>query len=98
MDHQTGWLVDDQEVRVLVKNGERQVLRLGGRGSWRRNPELDVFPASDALCRAPRSALHQNMAICEERLDSRPAELREHRHQRPVETFSADGWVESKVP
>jgi hypothetical protein len=97
MDHQTRRLVDDQEVGVLVKDGEGQVLRLGNCRIGRWQEDLDLLPAADALSRPARSTLHQNMAPGEKSLDPGPAQLGEHRHQRPIEAFSARGGVKSKV-
>jgi hypothetical protein len=96
MHDQTRRLVDDQEIAILVQNVEGEVLWFRDGRSGRGNVDRDLLPASDPLCRAPRSAVHQDLALGEERLDSGPAQLRERRGERPVETSSAGGRVKSE--
>jgi hypothetical protein len=96
MHDQTCWLVDDEEIAILVQDAEGEVLWFRDGRSRRRNVDRDLLPASNPLCRTPGSAVHQDLALGEERLDSGPAQFRERRDERPVETFSAAGWFKTK--
>jgi len=77
MHDQTRRLVDDEEIAILVQNAEGEILWSRDGWSRGRNVDRDLFPASDPLCRAPRSPVHQDLTLGEERLDPGPAQTRE---------------------
>ncbi len=92
MDHEPGRLVEDEQVAVLVEDGERQVLGLGngGRGWWHR--DLDALPALEPERRAARPSVDEHPSGLEQRLDARPAERGKARRDRPVETLASERW------
>jgi hypothetical protein len=91
MDDDAGGLVENQQVTILVEDGERAILGLrdGWLGRW--NGDLQALSALEAERRAPGPAVHQHPAGLEQTLDARPTELRETGGHGAVEALTPEG-------
>ena len=90
MYDETFWLVDDDEVRILVHDGERHRLsrRLGGLGRWyvQRIGFAGLHPAAHVLdCLAPA----RNVAAADECLQPGAAEVWQVAREEAIEPLAA---------
>src|SRR5262252_1364226 len=90
MDDETGGLVEDQKVAVLVQDGERQILGLGDRRFGRRDGDLEGLAPLEAESRATGATIHEDAPRFEESLDPRAAELGEAGGDGPVEPVTPE--------
>ena len=100
VDHQPRRLVDDNEVGVLVDDGELDILRCGisGQGRWDRHDEL--FATLEPVATVDdRAAIHCDVTIRDQLLKAGAADCRKCRRQgavKPVRigdsVFEYCGW------
>src|SRR5215468_2676876 len=72
MHNHAGWLVDDQDVLVLVDYGERGRLRDQLLRGWRRDLDLDGLAAAEAVRRLECRAVDADETTADESLQARP--------------------------
>ena len=89
VDHQPGLLVENEEIRILVKNLQRQILwsDLDRRGS--RHHQLDALATSEAARRLRRLSVDPCQPRVDQRLQTGPREIWKSRRQVLVETLAA---------
>ena len=76
MDHHPRGFVHNHEIVVQVQQIERQIFRQSlQRGPW-KNFDLDRFTGRDAVRNLGNAVVHANVAIADQLLDARAAELR----------------------
>ena len=89
VDHHPGLLVEDQEIAVLVKNLQREILggHLNRRGG--RDGQLDAFAASQAARRLRRLSVDPCQPRVDQRLQTGAGEIWKSRGQMLVEALAA---------
>ena len=85
VDDHSRWLVDDDEVAILVDDSKGQGLGLRQRidrlGQFERNLLSDFH----RLVRFRVAAADADVSIPDQALDLRPGLIAEHRHEKPIE-------------
>jgi len=75
MHDETRGLVEDEEVPVLVQDGQWEILGLGDRRLGRWDGDLERLASLETERRAPGPSIDEDASRFEKRLDARPAEL-----------------------
>ena len=93
MDDHAGGLVDDDDVVILIHDGQRDRLGLWSCVDRLRDIDADVLPRLEGAVGFCRPTLNLNAAVLDEALDLRPRLVGPHRHQKVIETDAvAVGW------
>ncbi len=93
-DHARG-LVDDDQIVIGIENIEGNGFGLRVHGCRRGNFDGDCIAGFNAMGALRRSAVYAGVAVVEQRLDARAAEIGEMRRQKTIEApacvFGRDG-------
>jgi len=81
MHHQAGRLVDDEHGAVLVRDSQRDRLRLERLVRWRGQLDADALAAAEPVAGPAPASVDQRPAITDETLRVRPADARQRRHR-----------------
>jgi hypothetical protein len=90
VNDETRRLVEDEEIAVLVEDGERDLLRLRYRRFRGRNGDLEELAALEPECGPTGALVDEDPSSLEQCLDPRPAELGEAGGDGPVETLTPE--------
>ena len=85
MDHQTGRLVDDQQIVVFVQDVERQGFGGKAGGTRRRDVQANDFARPHPVAGSQRAAGSRRPALLDEPLDLRARQIGQARRQVLVE-------------
>jgi hypothetical protein len=89
-------LVEDEEIAVLVQDGEREILRLGDRRLRRRDGDLEGLASPEPERRTTGPAIDEDAPGLEESLDPRAAELGQPRGDGPVEPVTPERGIDGE--
>lgn len=90
VDNQTGWLIDDQQVLVLINNVDRHRLRLRCLWRWRRHVRDEHLPDAHAQSgiTGRAAAAVDHLAGGDQSLQPRSRKIRQSVGEQPIETAS----------
>ena len=95
MDDEPGRLVDDDEVVVLVDDGEFDRFACGSAGDRRRHRQRDPRSACDLAARVEhRHAVDGHLALPDQRLQAAARQIALQPRQHPVEPLGPQGVVQ----
>src|SRR5258708_21836371 len=98
VDHQSGRLVDDEQMLILKDDLKRYLLRFIMRGFRLRNGQAKRFFAADFGRRiAPRSAFALHGAATDQRLQSFARKRRYRGSKSPIEAPAGMGWPQAHI-
>jgi hypothetical protein len=94
VDHHSGGLVDDGEVRVCVEDTERDVFRCGVKGWGLRGAfDLDGFATTESLLGFGRVAIDADLAGFDEELDAGTGDVGKGLGEVLIETEIGGGRI-----
>ena len=99
MNHEPGRLVDDDDMLVLIDDGEIHGLRHRLVGDRRRQAQGEALAGADPQRRVRYGrAIQGHVSRLDEMLDARPRKIGEMRRQQPVETRARLGGLCRNLP
>jgi len=92
MHHHSGWFVDDDDVRVLIEDRQRQRLGLRRRLDRRRDVDGDLLTRLHRLIRLGFPPANPHVSIFDEALDLRSGVIAEHGREETIEASAVRVW------